>query len=152
MNLLGALLSRPRRYTGSGTNHEAERFNGVFELQPLVGQSAVLLHYTATRVDGLHLHREATLVALDADGTPCLWPVMEELPFVLPHSQLTCTAPGLDTLVFVFSSGPRDATESFREEITIELGPKDRLIYAHAWGMPGAPFAQRSRCELLPGG
>ena len=150
MNLLGALLSRPRKYTGSGTNHEAEQFNGVLEVQPLVEQTAILLHYVAMRVDDLHLHRESTLVGLDAHGQPCLWPVMEELPLVLAHTQLTYTAPGADTHVWVFSSGPRDATESFREEITIELGPKGRLIYAHAWGMPGATFAQRSRCELLP--
>jgi len=148
VNLLATLLSRPLKYHGSGTNHEGERFNGVLELQPLVEQSAILLHYTATRIDGLHLHREATLLGLDAQGNPCLWPVMEELPSVLPHSLVTGTSTGGDTRVFVFASGARDATNSFREEITIEIGPQGGLVYAHAWGMPGAAFAPRSRCEL----
>jgi len=47
----------------------------------------LMLHFTAIGTDGRHLHKEATLLATAPDGRLCLWPVMEELPFVLPHPQ-----------------------------------------------------------------
>jgi hypothetical protein len=85
MNLLKALLSQAPTFVGNGSNHEGEHFVGRLELQPLVNDSALVLHYTATRSDGKPLHQEATLLAVAPDGALCLWPVMEELPFVLPH-------------------------------------------------------------------
>lgn len=75
MNLLAALRSQSTIFEGTGTNHEAEDFVGRLELQPLVNGSALMLHYTATRTDGKHLHQEATLLATGADGALCLWPM-----------------------------------------------------------------------------
>lgn len=149
MNLLTILLSNSRGFVGQGVNHEGEAFRGVFEVQPLINNSAVMLHYTATRTDGVHLHKETTLLATNADGKLCLWPVMEELPFVLPHAEVSSTLDSDRTLVVVFSSGPRQDVEAFREEITIEIGPTGGLRYAHSWGMPGGEFAQRSSCDMV---
>ncbi|MDP2366760.1 hypothetical protein [Rhodoferax sp.] len=149
MNLLTTLLRTPGQYTGHGVNHEGERFHGALEVQPLVNNSALMLHYTATREDGVRVHSEATLLAHNAAGMPCLWPVMAELPFVLPHTETSNTAQDDATLVVVFSSGPRDNMEAFREDITIEVSPNGRLRYAHSWGMPGGVFAQRSSCDLV---
>lgn len=150
MNLLAILLSNSRGLAGPGVNHEGEAFRGVFEVQPLINNSAVMLHYTATRNDGVHLHKEATLLASNTDGKLCLWPVMEELPFVLPHVEVSDTRGSDGTLVVVFSSGPRENAEAFREEITIEIRPTGGLRYAHGWGMPGGEFAQRSSCDMVP--
>ena len=62
MNLVAELLSRPLKLVGHGTNHEGETFVGRLEIQSLVNGSSLLLHYTATRTDGKHLHKEATML------------------------------------------------------------------------------------------
>jgi hypothetical protein len=149
MNLLVALLAQARTFSGKGINHEGEGFQGYLELQPLVNASAVMLHYSATRSDGKHLHQEATLLAAGPDGALCLWPVMEELPFVLAHRAIDSSLDEDDgTLAVVFASGPRDAAHGFREEITIALRPGGELRITHSWGMPGGAFAERSSCTL----
>jgi hypothetical protein len=150
MSILQLLLSQPRLFVGSGMNHEAESFTGRLELQPLVSGNAVMLHYTATSVSGEHLHKEATLLGTNSDGVLCLWPVMEELPFVLPHPLLRSTLRENGTLEVVFANAPRSAMGIFREEITIALAPNQTITYAHAWGMPDQPFEERSSCELVP--
>lgn len=68
MNLLKALLSQTPTFVGNGTNHEGEHFVGRLEMQALVNASALVLHYTATRTDGKHLHKEATLLAAGPGG------------------------------------------------------------------------------------
>jgi hypothetical protein len=149
MNLLAALLSQSPTFIGTGTNHEGENFVGRLEMQALVNASALMLHYTATRTDGKHLHKEATLLAVGPDGALCLWPVMEELPFVLPHRAIDSAhdkAGG--SLAVIFATGPRDMINTFREEITIALKPGGELRIAHSWGMPGGAFAQRSTCTM----
>lgn len=152
MDLLSALLAGPRRFAGAGFNHEGEHFTAVLELQPLVQGSALMWHYTATRDDGLHLHAESTLLSTDGQDRPCLWPVMEELPFVLPHPLVDLKAPaGAGApLVAVFASGPVDDNTTFREQITLELATDGSLRYAHAWGLPGEAFGDRSSCRLVP--
>ena len=150
MNLVEALLSQPREFLGSGTNHEGESFVGRLRLEPLVSGRAIMLRYTATGPDGRHFHEEASLLAMGVEGSLCLWPVMEELPFVLPHSQISTAQAEGGTYAAVFASGPRGSAAQFREEITIELQSNSQLVYAHAWGMPGGPFDERSRCVLFP--
>ncbi len=149
MNLLAALLSHPTTFSGRGSNHEGENFVGRLELQPLVNASALMLHYTATRTDGKHLHTEATLLAAAPDGALCLWPVMEELPYVLPHRAIDSSLDEADgSLAVVFASGSRDMANRFRAEITIALKPGGELRLTHSWGMPGGAFAERSTCTL----
>ena len=150
MKLIPTLLSGPLKLVGHGTNHESEAFIGRLEIQSLVNGSSLLLQYTATRTDGKHLHREATLLGTDQNNQLCLWPVMEELPFVLPHPEVSNTQNEDGTLVVVFASGSRDAAEYFREEINIEVRANGELRYAHSWGMPGGAFAARSSCLLSP--
>lgn len=149
-DLLEALCARIGSFTGEGTNHEGERFIGRLEIESLPGGYALLIRYLATRDDGLHLHREATLLGRLADTSLCLWPVMEELPFVAPHPLLHSTVRADDTRVAVFASGAREATAVFREEITIEISALGVLTYSHAWGLPAGTFAARSRCVLRP--
>lgn len=74
---------------------------------------------------------------------------MQELPFVLPHRAIDSSHDDEDgTLAVIFSSGPREIVNIFRQEITIALRPGGELRIAHSWGMPGGAFAQRSRCTL----
>ena len=150
MNLIAALLSHGHKFAGLGTNHVSESFLGRLELLPLMNNSALMLHYTATRIDGKHLHREATLLAQSHNSGPCLWPVMEELPFVLPHPLIGSTVLPDGEVTATFASGPREMTAHFREEITVELKPGGKLTYKHSRGMPGGTFEARSSAAMLP--
>ena len=150
MDVLHALLTLPQRFSGSGLNHEGETFAGVLTLQPLVNANALMLHYTATVADGRRVHTEATLLGRNTDGKLCLWPVMEELPFVLPHAEISGLPQRPDAFEARFASGPREALGEFREEITIVLGLGGSLTYAHSWGLPNGSFEERSSCEMLP--
>ena len=148
MDLIRALASGPKSFHGEGINHEGERFIGQLQVQPLVNGSAVLLSYVAKLQDGMVVHEEASLVGRRQDGTLCLWPVMSELPAVFPHVQISeLSRDQTDTVVFAF--GSRDDRDSFREEIAISLSKSGTLTYAHAWGLPGGEFADRSSCLLL---
>jgi hypothetical protein len=149
MNLLRALLESPTRYSGYGKNHEGQTFRGVLTLQRLASDRGIMLHYTAT-VEGCEVHAESSLLAMGDHGGLCLWPVMSELPFVLPHVESSSAVDGTHVARVVFSSGPRQNTERFREEITLTLHRDGKLSYAHAWGMPGGVFEDRSACEMAP--
>ena len=150
MDLLTTLAARAGVFTGRGVNHENEAFTARISVTPVMAGRALTLHYLATGIDGQHLHEEFTLLARAADQRLCLWPVMDELPFVMPHLQAGgVNLPG-DELRSVFATGPRDAADQFREEIEIECTADGGLRYSHAWGLPGGAFAARSSCELQP--
>ena len=147
MTLIQGLVALRSPLVGTGTNHEGEQFVGRMEITGLVSGKAVMISYTATGTDGGHLHAESTLIGESLNGVLCLWPVMEELPFVLPHPEAGRTNTE-DGVRFVFSSGPRDNADVFREEISIELRKDGAVGYSHAWGMPGEAFDERSYCHL----
>jgi len=145
MTLLAALVAGPKEYKGSGVNHEGESFVGTLKVQSLVEGQGVLLHYEA-RVDRDEVvHIESTLMAPDMEGTITLWPVMSELPGVLPHKAVL-----LGENNATFASGPKENATTFREEISVSLGQDGSLTYSHAWGMPGGEFKERSSCRLWP--
>lgn len=150
MNLLTTLAARAGAFTGRGMNHESEAFTARLTVTPVMAGRALTLHYVATGIDGQHLHEEFTLLALAGDQRLCLWPVMDELPFVMPHLETgDVNTPGAE-LRGVFVTGPRDAADRFREEIEIECLADGGLRYSHAWGLPGGPFEARSSSELRP--
>ena len=148
MDLLTTLAARAGAFTGRGTNHENQAFTARLTITPVMAGRALTLHYVATGIDGHHLHEEFTLLALAGDQRLCLWPVMNELPFVMPHIETgDANAPGA-ALRGVFATGRRDAADQFREEIGIECTTDGGLRYSHAWGLPGGAFEARSSCEL----
>ncbi|OHX14577.1 hypothetical protein [Chromobacterium sphagni] len=150
MPLLAALQSLPNQFCGEGINHEDQTFTGCLHWQALPGQRALLLHYSASGIHGEILHRETTLLGYLPDGTMCLWPVMEELPFILPHPAVRLAEGGHGTLEVVFASAPRSLSEQFRQEITIRLEANGQMLYTHAWGLPNCNFEDRSRCTMSP--
>jgi hypothetical protein len=150
MNVLGVLTSGPTAFRGEGVNHENQPFLGTLAVRSLEGGRAVLLTYVATLKNGEVVHSESTLLGVGPDGNLCLWPVMSELPVVLPHPQtVTLSEPGAFVLA-VFGSGARDDSTSFREEITIRVNSDGSLVYSHAWGLPGGAFEDRSSCSMVP--
>ena len=150
MILLATLASRAGAFRGHGVNHAGQPFVGTLQIAPVMAGRAVTLHYTATGLDGQALHEEFALLALADDQRLCLWPVMTELPFVMPHRASGASGTARKDAREVFATGPRDAVANFREEITIECLADGGINYAHAWGMPGCEFAPRSRCEFFP--
>jgi hypothetical protein len=150
MNLLAALAVGPRAFRGEGVNHDNEAFSGSLKVQPLEEGRAVLLSYVATLPSGEVVHSESTLLGTGQDGKLCLWPVMSELPVVVPHVALPPQDAAPGELVVVFASAPREQRDAFREEITIQILAQGSLVYAHAWGLPGGEFEPRSSCLMAP--
>lgn len=152
MSVLHALASGPAHYRGQGINHEGEYFTGELRVQVLEAGRAVLLSYAASLDDGTVVHTESALLATAADGRQCLWPMMSELPGVIPHIEEPSKSVAGGQPRAVFATGPREDTAVFREEITLAFMDGGSLIYAHAWGLPGGGFEDRSSCTLLPSG
>ena len=150
MNLLGILASGPTAFRGEGVNHEKESFIGELKVQALEGGRAVLLKYTATLLTGNVVHSESTLLGTGPDGKLCMWPVMSELPVVLPHTEVTNKTEPRKYTRSIFGSGARDDSAVFREEISIQVNSDGSLQYAHAWGQPGGNFEDRSSCIMVP--
>ena len=150
MNILGALTSGPKAFRGKGMNEENEAFLGELKVQVLEGGRAVLLAYSARLTSGTVVHTETTLLGTGSTGTLCLWPVMSEIPVVLPHTEVTTEVRPNGEMKSTFGSGPRDDSAAFREEITIEINADGGLVYAHAWGLPGGAFENRSSCRMVP--
>ncbi len=150
MQLLTALATRPKTYCGEGVNEENQSFKGELKVQMLEGARAALLGYTATLHNGTIVHTESTLLGCGPNGKLCLWPVMSEIPVVLPHEQVLAEVGTAGELKVIFGSGNRNDSALFREEITIQLNPDGSLVYAHAWGMPGGSFEDRSSCRMHP--
>lgn len=150
MDLLTTLAARAGSFTGRGLNHDKEAFTGRLVVTSVMAGRAVTLHYTALGLDGQKLHEEFTLLSQSDQGGLCLWPVMSELPVVMPHHAVANQAAASDGVAVVFACGPRDALDRFREEISIDCRADGSITYAHAWGMPGGSFEARSSCELRP--
>jgi hypothetical protein len=150
MNILAMLASGAKSFHGEGVNEENERFLGELKVQSLEGGRAVLLSYKATLETGVTVHTESTLLGTGPNGKLCLWPVMSEIPVVLPHTELMNGLNSGSRTAATFGSGPRDQSDSFREEITIEVNPDGSLVYSHAWGQPGGAFEDRSSCRMVP--
>ena len=151
MNILAALASGPTVRRGVGVNEEQEAFVGELRVQVLEGGRAVLLMYTATLETGAVVHTESSLLGSGPNGALCLWPVMSEIPVVLPHTEVASDAESGGVMKAIFGSGSRADVASFREEITIQINSDLSLVYLHAWGLPGGVFEARSSCRMVPG-
>ena len=116
MNLLAALASGPSSFRGEGVNEEQEAFIGELRVQALEAGRAVLLTYIASLSTGKIVHTESTLLGTGPNGRLCLWPVMSEVPVVLPHADVAMETNAGNVKV-VFGSGPRNEAASFREEM-----------------------------------
>ena len=150
MNILTTLAVGPISFRGEGLNEETESFTGELQVLVLEGGRAALLSYTATLSTGIVVHTESTLLGTGPNGKLCLWPVMSEIPVVLPHIEVVSRIETPNQVVAVFGSGPRDESTCFREEITIRVNSDRSLVYAHAWGLPGGTFEDRSSCRMVP--
>ena len=149
MTHLALFLNLPANWSGVGVNHENEAFTARLTIEVLVGGKAAKLDYIATRNDGKHLHCESGLISMDQNGTICLWPVMEELPFLIPHRAADVRVDS-DAWSVTFATGEEGIAVSFQEEIVIFKDSAGNLGYEHRWGMPGRKFGPKSACTFTP--
>ena len=145
MKLLTTLAARAGSFAGYGVNQENEAFAGRLVVTSVMAGRAATLHHTALGLDRQKLHEEFTLLSQSDQGGLCLWPVMAELPVVMPHHAVADPAAAHDGVPLVFGTGPRDADHRFREEISIACRSDGGITHTHAWGMPGGSFEARSR-------
>ncbi len=146
--LLGLLEGVAGRYVGEGLNHEEQRFEGELEVEAVVGGRGVVLRYIASGPDGSLYHAEHALIALDESGSLCLWPVMSELPAVLPHHLVSASEGASGRRTLVFRHGDPADEEVFREELTLDLWPNGDITYRHAWGLPLGVYRERSSARM----
>ncbi len=145
MSVLSLLFAGPSDYQGAGVNHEGENFVGTIRIQKLLGGEGLILHYEARLASNEVAHAECTLLAPDMTGTLTLWPLMSELPGVLPHGAIVQSEAAA-----TFCSGSREDRSAFREEISVAIAADGSLTYSHAWGLPDGDFEERSSCTLRP--
>ena len=106
MPLLPVFASSPKIFRGNGINEENEAFTGKLTIQMLEGNRAAFLRYTATLHNGTVVHTESSLLGTGPNGKLCLWPVMSEIPVILPHAEVLNQVGPSGELKVVFCQRP----------------------------------------------
>ena len=145
---LTRLCARAGRYEGQGLNHRKQTFQATLNLTVIAKRRGITVDYRAQAEDSTLFHQEHTIIGLDSENNLCLWPIMSQLPHVLPHPLRRDreTDDGLRSIVF--GCGETNDDTTFRQELTFDLWPGGDLGYRHAWGVPGHRFKTRSSCRL----
>ena len=75
---------------------------------------------------------------------------MSEVAMVLPHIEVPAGSMSVGAVEATFACGDRGDARLFRQEIGIRMNADGSLVYAHAWGLPGGAFDDRSSCSMAP--
>jgi hypothetical protein len=148
MELLRRLKECCGDYRGTGLNHEQQKFDATFTLEPLIGGKGFAIRFKATSEKGVVYHEEHSVIAQTIDGTLGLWNLNSNVPALLAHSFRRAEKSNEGGQHWVFGIGTPNDRESFREEITLELFPDGDVGYRYAWGMPGGDFGPRSGVRM----
>ena len=147
--ILNQLSTAIGNYSGEGINHDGEKFVSKFSLKEIIGGRGFLLKTSATGMDGTIYHEEESTIAPDIAETLTLWNFNSNTPGLLAH-QLRASAPKQDAKAsLVFRFGDPNNTNSFREEIVIDIWNNGDLSYTYFWGMPGGEFKERSGSRMI---
>jgi hypothetical protein len=148
--LLQALKASTGLYVGEGLNHEGEKFQARFLLEPQLDDSLIELRFRAEDSEQA-FHEERTWISEDlAQPGLCLWTVSTNTPGVLRLPLVELTQDGSYSTRAVFRLGDPDDQSRFREEITLAVRHDGGIEYVYAWAVPHEKFAVRSRCLLRP--
>jgi hypothetical protein len=142
--LIAKLIDHFGQYRGQGINHEGEPFIGSFSLGKLLDGRGFSVTFQAqsTKDPSLIFHSETSTIAANQAGGLSLFNLNSNMPFLAEHS-LVSNKEETDRIEFIFRFGTLENTNSFREEIKLEIF-KDKIGYHYAWGVPGGEFAHRS--------
>ncbi len=150
LSVLQQILAATGNYTGEGINHDNQRFNAQFSIEPLLGGIAACLRFKATGHDGLIYHEEISTIATATDGKLSLYNLNSNLPGMTAHVFTKRQAELGAKEGFVFNHNDIDDRSVFREEICLSLYSNADLGYRYSWGMPGGEFGFRSSVRLKP--
>ena len=134
------------RYQGEGINHEGQPFKGMLFLSPVFGGKGFNLQFKAEGKDGSIYHQEESKLAPMMDGTLCLWNFNTNTPGLVPHELRKFE--NSDHSKFTFGFNQPSDTNSFREEITLELWSNGDISYSYSWGLPQGEFKERSALRM----
>lgn len=139
-------------YKGQGTNHENQAFTGHFSLQPLMEDRGFEITFKAVGTDGTLYHSEKSLLAPSLDEKLCLWNLNSNTPGLAPHPLKSSSKKENCVSSFVFGFGDTENSNSFREEVTLDLMKDSSITYTYSWGLPGGEFKERSGVNMAPTG
>ena len=142
------LYSLKRSCAGRGVNHEQQAFEGSIEINTVAGGKGAQVSFKAVAENGSVFHEELSLIGPGLDGKPCLFVLSNNHPAVTPH-QLRHESSDEDVHSYVFGFGDVSNSNSFREEIRLDVFTDGSVGYKYSWGMPGGEFAVRSGVKMM---
>jgi len=148
MNDFSELYSLTRTSSGMGVNHENQNFEGTFKAQPVIGGRGLKIEFKAVGKDGAVFHEEVSMVGPGFNGKPCLFVLSNNHPGVTPH-ELKTVDKTEERSIWVFGFGDIANTNSFREEIALEVWKDGSVEYTYFWGLPGGEFKRRPGVKML---
>lgn len=148
MTLFSDLYSLNKSYSGTGINHENQKFDGTINFSSVVGGKGIQLHFKAVGQDGVVFHEESSLLGPGFDGKPCLFVLSNNHPGVTPHT-LKRSDKTPERQLYIFGFGDTSDKKSFREEIALTIWNNGSVEYKYSWGLPGGDFAERSGAKML---
>ena len=148
-SLIQDLCELAGSYAGEGVEHLGNSFKGEMTIEPIVRQRGILLRFTARSMDGQILQEEHTVIApIMGSGQIGLWTLGSNIAAMLLHPLRRDERLPDGSRALTFGAGDPGDSSGFREEITIEICPEDRVGYRYAWGRPGGEFAPRSGLRM----
>lgn len=133
--------------SGTGINHENQKFTGTFIASPVVGGKGLQVYFKAQGLNGEIFHEETSLLGPGFDGKPTLFVLSNNHPGVTPHSLKTMDQTA-DTQKYIFGFGDVANKNSFREEIALTVWSTGAVEYKYSWGLPGGEFQERSGAKM----
>jgi len=128
-------------YSGHGIQGDDTPFHAELSLTPLLGAAGgVSVKFSAVGIDGTVLHEERTWIAVDDEGSLCLWSITEDGFRVSRYERepLSVVPPQTDVRMGFcrFSSDARTVTS----KVTLDLHRDGRLSYVRERRGPGGLF------------
>lgn len=143
-DILQSLSKITGTYEGEGINHEGQTFIGAFSLQSVLNGRGFEIHFSATGKDGTVYHEEQSTIAPNIQEKLVLWNLNTNMPGLVAHELRSSNPRNGAQNSYVFGFNQVADTNSFREEVALDIWPNHEISYTYSWGMPGGEFKERS--------
>lgn len=138
------LRARAGIWRGSGVSHDGEPFLATLQIRGALAGRGVAVSFEARTEDKQLLHAEE-LVCVEGeaplDPGRAVFVPSEGPPLVLALDQ--CEDGGVEV-----RTPDLEAGDAFRMSERLGCDADGDLVVAWSWGLPGEPFAERSRASL----
>lgn len=139
-------------YEGHGINHEGQPFLGRFALSPVLGGRGFTLRFSAYGKDGTLYHQEESTIAPSISEKLFLWNFNTNTPGLVPHELRSYAVKEGGRCSLVFGYNDSADSNTFREEVVLEVWPEGDISYVYFWGLPGGEFKERSGLRMAKKG